>query len=382
MKRLLVLALFTVAAVCSLNAQAVDVKVCDVVKNPKQFDGKIVRIKGTVFAGFDSFIIKDTECGFPIDSIWLEYPQGAKGKAGATATLHIQPAHNYAGPWVAATRTAVTLDKSKDFKQFDSALAQTHNKGAGMCLGCARYQVSATLVGRLDAVADPTIKRDASGKITDFGGFGNMNMYPARLVLQSVSDVAPKELDYAAADSEIKGDMSTFSGSPDLYDPLDAAGKIATSLANTPAGPQAQKVVAAFGKRGEHNGVSIVNGSTSELKDETPGKTDSPDGVLYTCNFNLDRLQGDAYIRAIFHMGQHIVVMRSPAIANETPQSYVLEYNAWTMGISSAVVSGQKFLTLSGGYMVWNSTWTAADRQTKMDAGVTGYLNKSAAINR
>lgn len=381
MKRLIVLGLVC-AFSCCLRAQVVDTTVCDILKNPTSFNGKIVRIKGTVTAGFDQFVVRGPACGPHISDIWLSYPEGTKAKAGPAAVVEMQPAQNFAGTVAPEQRTPVVLDKSKDFKQFDSALAQTHNKGAGMCLGCARYQVSATLVGRLDAVADPTIKRDASGKITDFGGFGNMNMYPARLVLQSVSDVAPKELDYAAADSEIKGDMSTFSGSPDLYDPLDAAGKIATSLANTPAGPQAQKVVAAFGKRGEHNGVSIVNGSTSELKDETPGKTDSPDGVLYTCNFNLDRLQGDAYIRAIFHMGQHIVDMRSPAIANETPQSYVLEYNAWTMGISSAVVSGQKFLTLSGGYMVWNSTWTAADRQTKMDAGVTGYLNKSAAINR
>jgi len=37
-------------------------------------------------------------------------------------------------------------------------------------------------VGRLDTVADASIKRDASGKIVGFGGFGNMNAYPARLV--------------------------------------------------------------------------------------------------------------------------------------------------------------------------------------------------------
>jgi len=37
-----------------------------------------------------------------------------------------------------ATRTPVTLDKSKDFKQFDSLLSQPHQKGLDMCLGCAR----------------------------------------------------------------------------------------------------------------------------------------------------------------------------------------------------------------------------------------------------
>ena len=95
------------------------------------------------------------------------------------------------------TRTPVTLRRDKDFKQFDSLLAQTHQKGADMCLGCTRYEVTATLVGRLDSVADATLKRDAAGKIVGFGGFGNMNAYPARLVLQSVTDVTPKEIDYS-----------------------------------------------------------------------------------------------------------------------------------------------------------------------------------------
>jgi hypothetical protein len=382
MKRLFVLALLACATVCSLHAQAVDTTVCAVVKNPKSFDGKTVRIKGTVFVGFDSFIVKDTECGYPLDNIWLDYPQGTKGKAGASAVLRIQPAHNYTGSYTAPTRAAVTLDKSKDFKQFDSLLSQAHNKGAGMCLGCMRYEVNATLVGRLDAVADAGIKRDASGKITDFGGFGNLNMYPARLVLQSVSDVTPKELDYTAADNESKGQMGTFTGSPDLYDPLDASAKIAKSLAASPAGAQAEKIVAAYGKRGEHTGVVIVNGVTNEAKDEGPAKADSPDGVLYTCTFNLDRLQGEAYIRAIYHMGEHVVDLRTPANPAEVAPPFVLEYNAWTMAISSGVVSGQKFLTLPGGFMVWNAAWTPEERQAKMDAGVTGYLNKSVAVNR
>ena len=51
-----------------------------------------------------------------------------------------------------------------------------------MCLGCIRYDVTATLVGRLDAVPDATLQRDKAGKIVGFGGFGNLNAYPARLV--------------------------------------------------------------------------------------------------------------------------------------------------------------------------------------------------------
>jgi len=74
---------------CGLHAQAaaapVDVKVCDVVKSPASFDGKLVRIKGTVVAGFDEFIIKDAtdpNCGYQVNGIWLSYPQGSKASPG------------------------------------------------------------------------------------------------------------------------------------------------------------------------------------------------------------------------------------------------------------------------------------------------------------
>ena len=86
-----------------------------------------------------------------------------------------------------------------------------------MCLGCTRYTVTATLVGRLDSVADATLKRDASGKIVGFGGFGNMNAYPARLVLESVSDVTPKEIDYSKNDEETKGGATAGGNGADQY---------------------------------------------------------------------------------------------------------------------------------------------------------------------
>jgi len=71
-------------------------------------------------------------------------------------------------------RTPVELDKSnKDFKQFDSLLARPTRRAE--VPGCNRYEVTATLVGRLDAVANAAIPYDKSGKIVGFGGFGHMN---------------------------------------------------------------------------------------------------------------------------------------------------------------------------------------------------------------
>ncbi|MGB6696148.1 MAG: hypothetical protein WBE56_18310, partial [Terracidiphilus sp.] len=63
MKRWFVVAFAMLGFACGVHAQVapqvVDTTVCDVVKKPAPFDGKMVRIKGTVIAGFDQFAIKD-----------------------------------------------------------------------------------------------------------------------------------------------------------------------------------------------------------------------------------------------------------------------------------------------------------------------------------
>jgi hypothetical protein len=384
MKRFFVLALFVCACACGLHAQAVDTTVCAIVKNPKSFDGKIVRIKGTVIAGLDQFLVKDAEpCGFPVDGIWLEYPAGTKGKAGAAAVVRIQAAHNFAGTYTAPTRTAVTLDnKNKDFKQFDSLMSQTPKKMAGMCLGCARYSVTATLVGRLDGVESAALQHDKAGKIIGFGGFGNMNAYPARLVLQSVSDIVEKEVDYSKTPAPAKGDFGPPQASQqEMFDPVAAAGKSIEKLKGTPAGDQVAKDVAQFAKG---NGVAIVYSTTNETspKDETLGAKDSPDGILFNCLINQNRVDGTAELRTIIHLGQHISDVRAPIAGNEDAPLYIVEYNGWSMTVAVAAFNQQKSLTMPGGAVLWDAGWPAGERNDTMDKAIKDYLSKEAALSR
>jgi hypothetical protein len=396
MKRWIVVVLAVSGLGSGLRAQApaaaapqvLDTTVCDVVKKPAPFDGKMVRIKGTVFAGFDQFAIKDASdpnCGYPVNTIWLEYPQGTKGKAGAAAIVELQPAKNFAGQYAAPTRTAVTLDKSKDFKQFDSLLSQTHQKNSTMCLGCNRYEVTATLIGRLDTVADATLKRDASGKIVGLGGFGNMNAYPARLVLQAVSDVTPKEIDYSKSDAETKNDTAQAPGpGSDINSTISAMQKLTAGLGASPLKDLAVKATDAYPKSGQQNGVFISTGRTSELspKNEGAGTQDSPDGVLFNCTLNEDRLQGDALARAIVHLGTHIAELRNPEKGNEDAPAFVLESDAWVVTTVTALTIGQKYLTLPGGYVVWDSTWPADQRNDKMSTVLKDFLGNQMLLSR
>jgi hypothetical protein len=369
MKRLFALALLS-AFSCCLHAQAVDTTVCDILQNPASFNGKMVRVKGTVAAGFDRFAIEGANCGQHVNGIWLSYPEGTKGKAGPTALVELVPAKNFAGNVDAPARTPVQLDKSKDFKQFDSLLA-TQFKENSMCLGCTKYKVTATLVGRLDGVAKAGVRRDGAGKIVGWSGFGNVSAYSARLVLQSVSDVVPQEIDYSKAAAITKSDVMEIPnpGAGPAPDPVDLAHAAAKAFgAGNPAGDQIERAAAAFGKPSEHNGVMVSFKTANEVpKNEgAKGSQDSPDGVLYNCFFNQDRLPGDALSRAIVHNGTLVAEVRNPTSEMQGDGLYEMEYRAWATTSFSGVAMGQKTLTIYGGVLLFNSAWVGDERTTKL----------------
>src|SRR4051794_5598906 len=102
-----------IAAPHASAADVIDTSLCDVLKDPASFDGKMVRIKAaTVLAGFDEFVAKPQGCESASGALWLAYPEGSKAKAGPVALVQLQMARN--GPAVAASpkRAAVTLDKN------------------------------------------------------------------------------------------------------------------------------------------------------------------------------------------------------------------------------------------------------------------------------
>ena len=392
MKRLFVVGLVCVFS-CCLHAQVVDTTVCDILKNPSSFDGKVVRIKGTVEAGFDQFVVRGPECGQKVDAIWLAYPAGSKAKSGPAAMIELQPASNYAGTVAAPQRTPVTLQKDKVFKQFDSLLSAPA-KINGMCLGCRRNEVSATLVGRIDGT-QAVIQRDPSGKITNFSGFGNMNMYSARLVLQSVSDVTPKEIDYSKAAAASKDDapppppaVSADAPPAPAVDPVDANRKAVKAFgAGSQAGSTLARAVDAFGKEGEKagtNGVLIANGNPNEATDksEIKGAHDSPDGILYDVELSTNHLERDAMVRAVAHMGQHVADLRSPEKGYEEAGLYELEFRAWNTTLLSVTAYGQKTLTLPGGDILWNSAWPAAEQSTSVNNALKDFLATQDLLSR
>lgn len=368
------------AASCGLHAQTVDTTVCEVLKNPQAFNGKTVRIKGTVVADFAQFVIKGEGCGQKVNGIWLSYPEGTKGKAGPAAVLEYQAARNFTGTLANAERTPVQLDKSKDFKQFDSLLSAQY-KSTGICLGCAKNVVNATLVGRLDGVASAGLRRDKAGKILSVSGFGNLNAYSARLVLQSVADVAAQAVDYAKITAATKDETVAET----TADPVATAHTAAKALgAGNALGDQVERAANAFGKPGEDNGAVIGFGIANEAiaKSEAKGEKDSPDGVLFNCSFDKNRLKGVALSLAIVYAGTQIADLRSTQPVVEKQDTFDLVNHAWQNTAVLAIANGLKTLTLPGGYLAWNLAWTPTDRDKNLNEALTAYLKNEALLGR
>ena len=409
---------------CCLQAQVADTTVCDILKSPQSFNGKIVRVKATVAATFDQFVVKGAGCGLSNNNIWLSYPEGIKAKAGPAMMVRVQPARNFAGQLPAVERTPVQLDKSdKEFKKFDSLLSAPFTKG-GMCLGCNRYEVTATLVGRLDGVEDAAIRRDNADKITGFGGFGNMNVYSARLVLQSVSDVSAQEIDYSKTLAVTKSDSFNEAGTIDslaaarqavkVYNPAHPSGqqlaravnafgtpgenygvvntsgsadKRQTGRANNAANSPDQQFVQtanASGKPDENSRVLIIYGNSNETSatDDLKGTKDSPDGLLYICTFNSHRLTGDAQTRALVFAGENVANLLSPIPGAAGASLFQLEARAWITTILDVAANKQKTLTLPGGYLIWNSSWPPADDNQKVEAAIAGFLTSEELLSK
>ena len=347
------------------QAQTVDAKVCDVINHPKDFDGKTVRLTGLVQTDFDSFIMRGDTCS---SALWLSYPAGTKAKSGPAAVLTLQLAANATATPAGPARPALTLDHTKDFDTFDLLLSQKP-KTSGMCLGCVKNDVMATLVGRIDGTDNPGLVKDASGKITGLDGFGNMNMYMARMVITSVSDVTAKEIDFSKNAAKVDGDSQGGNGKD--YMAIAKKGEEAFSK-GSPAIATIDGALAAFGAPGQDNGVIVGFGNVANVPDGegTKSSKSSPDGLLLTVTIDSDKLKGDALARAIGHEGTKIEGLRESSIRS----CRQIETDAWQTVLLITIGSRQKSLTLPGNFVIWNDSWPAADKGHKGGEVVQEYL--------
>lgn len=145
--------------------------VCEILKNPKPFDGRVVTIEARVLMGSESLTLVHSGC---TGSIWLAFPDEMK------QTSHTQ-------------RPEVRLSRDDDFDKFQKAIgAVAEDTPQHQCqsMHCMKYDVQAEITGRIDyRPTDCTTQSHVSNSVAFECGYGHLGAWNVELVLEKVIKV-------------------------------------------------------------------------------------------------------------------------------------------------------------------------------------------------
>jgi hypothetical protein len=164
-------------AFCQPMPAPVKTTVCEVAANPERFSGNLVSLRDRIAIAFEQFELSAGDCSArKIDAVWLEYGRGPKRQPTTWCCGDMTP------------RDPLELVQDKAFRKFHHYL--TAETGARGCHQgeCYSYHVTATLIGRFNAVATEPFPNGKTWCCPS-GGYGHFGASCARLVIQSVADV-------------------------------------------------------------------------------------------------------------------------------------------------------------------------------------------------
>jgi hypothetical protein len=170
---LLTAAILFYASRAYANESPMAVSICDLLRNPENYDHKLILVTGSVSRGFEDFTLTAEGCGLEQASVWLEFG----GKVGSQ-TVYCCGETNSQGKRkqsfkVDEIETFLVMDKT--FKRFQMIT----NKGQS---GSAKT----TIIGRFFAGT-----KHVSSNGAHWTGFGHFGMY-SLLVIQQVTHVEAK----------------------------------------------------------------------------------------------------------------------------------------------------------------------------------------------
>lgn len=157
---------------------------CEIVKNPAPYHGKIVQFRATFQNGLEFALLSVDGCP---ESIWLDVPPSEE----PPGPIVFVPSSGGATAPPPAGERPVRLQRDREYEQFVSYASRFQED----CHTCPMYRITATFTGRLDYAGKLAALYHEGKQIGVVGpaGYGHMGLARIRLVLQSVKQVKAKQ---------------------------------------------------------------------------------------------------------------------------------------------------------------------------------------------
>jgi hypothetical protein len=150
----------------------VEVPPCDLARNPKEFDGKLISVRGGLNVYFENFSLGIGNCETE-QYIWLAFGGDVPGIVASM----VNDAFRKPGSDIKVNGVSYGIKKDDSFRKLYALIAARHGNKPD-------YKVTATLTGMFLAGEEHKTAKGA----TYFGGYGHLNCC-ALFVITQVSDV-------------------------------------------------------------------------------------------------------------------------------------------------------------------------------------------------
>jgi hypothetical protein len=188
------------------ESEPIPTTLCEIVRKPKQFDGKLVKVRATVLIGLEESLVRDNGCGSEARA-WAAYEDLPETPSEAMEDASMRSPGDLRRPeslqWhPVELPSRVKVKRDSEFEKLAAYAKQQFKPRPGMVCseGCPAYSVTATFTGRLDFHdrLRAYLHQNDNGKVwVRETGFGHLGAWDERLVVESVSAVVVVKVDPA-----------------------------------------------------------------------------------------------------------------------------------------------------------------------------------------